>query len=85
MNDELLELFIKEDCDQHAQSLLLAAIKAKTGTDGVEDFTFNRFNVRLDFGTCEAAIDDDLNPDYGECRLPLNSFAERVAAVVDVT
>jgi len=82
MNDELLELFIKEDCDQHAQSVLLAAIKAKSGTTAVEDFTFNRFNVRLDFNADEAVIDDDLNPADGECRLPLNGFAARVAAVV---
>lgn len=82
MNTELLELFIKEDCDQHAQSVLLAAIEAKSGTAAVEDFTFNRFNVRLDFNADEAVIDDELNPADGECRLPLDSFASRVAAVV---
>ena len=85
MNDELLELFIKEDCDQHAQSVLLSAISAKTDTACIEDFTFNRFNVRLDFGVEEAVIDDDLNPADGEYRLPLNSFAERVAAVEAAT
>jgi hypothetical protein len=81
MNDELLEMFIEEDCDQHAKSVLLASIRAKAGTNGKEDFTFNRFNVRLDFGASEAVIDDDLNPDDGECRLPLANFAERVQAV----
>jgi hypothetical protein len=81
MNDELLEMFIEEDCDQHAKSVLLASIGAKTGTDGKEDFTFNRFNVRLNFGDSEAIIDDDLNPDEGEYRLPLANFAKRVQAV----
>jgi|UniRef100_UPI00378377CB hypothetical protein len=81
MNDELLELFIKEDCDQHAQSVLLSAIKEKTGTDGIEDFTFNRFNIRLDFGTNQVVIDDDLNPSDGECRLPLAVFSARVAEI----
>lgn len=80
MNNELLEMFMQEDCDQHAKSVLLASISAKTGTDGREDFTFNRFNVRLDFSTSEAVIDDDLNPSDGECRLSLTTFAQRVAA-----
>jgi len=80
MNDELLELFITEDCDQHAKSILLASIKAKTGTDGIEDFTFNRFNVRLDFSANQVLIDDDLNPDDGECRLQLDRFATVVEA-----
>lgn len=79
MNEELLELFLEEDCDQHAQSVLLNAIKAKVDTDGSEDFTFNRFNVRLDFGAREAVIDDDLNPADGEFRLSLENFAARVA------
>ena len=85
MNDELLELFIKEDCDRHAQSVLLTAIKVKSGTATVEDFTFNRFNVRLDFNADVAVIDDDLNPSDGECRLPLNRFAARIAAVKAAT
>jgi len=80
MNDEILELFIKEDCDQHAQAVLLASIKAKTGSDGIEDFTFNRFNVRLDFSNSQAVIDDDINPSDGECRLPLDRFAACVEA-----
>ena len=79
MNDQLLKLFIKEDCDQHAQAVLLASIRAKTGTDGTEDFTFNRFNVRLDFSS-EAVIDDDLNPGDGECRIPIQRFATCVEA-----
>lgn len=81
MNDELLELFLEEDCDRHAQSVLLTAIKVKSGTAVVEDFTFNRFNVRLDFIDGVAVIDDELNPADGECRLPLNRFAALVAAV----
>jgi len=81
MSEDLLKLFLDEDCDQHAQSVLLETIKTKRGTDGIEDFTFNRFNVRLDFANDQAAIDDDLNPDYGERRLSLNEFASLVASV----
>lgn len=80
MNEELLKLFIKEDCDQHAQSVLLSAVKSKTGTDVIEEFTFNRFNVRLDFGTNQAVIDDELNPADGECSLPIEQFVDCVEA-----
>lgn len=85
MSDELLKLFLEEDCDRHAQSVLLTAIRDKNGTAAVEDFTFNRFNVRLDFIADVAVIDDELNPADGECRLPLNRFAELVAAVEATT
>ena len=81
MSEELLKLFLEEDCDLHAQSILLAAIRAKKGTDGIQDFTFNRFNVRLDFANGEAVLDDDLNPDYGEHRLPLDNFAALIAGI----
>jgi hypothetical protein len=81
MNEDLLKLFLDQDCDQHVQSAILETIKTKTGTDGIEDFTFNRFNVHLDFANDQAAIDDDLNPDYDECRLSLNDFAALVASV----
>lgn len=81
MSENLLKLFLDEDCDKHAQSVLLAAIKIKRGTDGIEDFTFNRFNVRLDFANDLAMIDDDLNPDYGERKLSLDDFAAFVAGV----
>ena len=80
MTDQLVKPFIKEDCAQHAQAVLLASIRAKTGTDGTEDFTFNRFNVRLDFSSEEAVIDDDLNPGDGECRIPIQRFATCVEA-----
>jgi hypothetical protein len=80
MNEELFELFLKEDCDQHAQAVLLASIQARIGTSAVEDFTFNRFNICLDFGKNEAVIDDDLNPGDGECRLPIERFANCVEA-----
>ena len=81
MNDKLLEVFLKEDCDSHAQSVLLTSIRAKTGTDGIEDFTFNRFNIRLNFGTNQAVIDDELNPADSECSLPIKRFVACVEAV----
>lgn len=78
---ELLEMFIKEDCDQHVKTVLLDAINAKTGTCGIEEFTFNRFNVQLNYGSGEVVIDDELNPDDGEYRLPLAKFLAHVEAV----
>lgn len=81
MNENLVELFLEEDCDQHAQSVFLTSIRSMKRTGEVEDFTLNRFNVRLDFKEDQAIIDDDLNPDYGGFRLPLDDFASRVSSV----
>lgn len=81
MSEDLLKLFLSEECDEHVQRVLLTAIRAKKGTDGAEDFTFNRFDVRLDFASDHVIIVDDLNPDYGEHRLPLNDFASLVLGV----
>ncbi len=78
MSQDLVRLFLEEDCDQHAQSVLLSSIRKMPRPGGVEDFTFNRFNVRLDFDADQAIIDDDLNPDYGEARLSLDDFASQV-------
>ena len=50
------------------------------GTDVIEEFTFNRFNIRLDFGTNQVVIDDELNPADGECILPMKQFVECVEA-----
>lgn len=82
MSNEILELFLKEDCDKHAQTVLLSAIDAKSATEGAEEFAFNRFNVLLDFGHKEAVIDDELNPSDGECRVPLEVFKSRVEGAI---
>lgn len=78
MNKEILDVFLSEDCDKHAQKLLLYAIKTKSGTGGTENFTFNRFNVRLNYALNEAVIDDEINPGDGEFRLPLGEFVSCV-------
>lgn len=78
MNNEILGLFLSEDCDKHAQKVLLHAIRTKSGTSGVKNFTFNRFNVRLNYALNEAVIDDEINPGDGEFRLPLGEFVSCV-------
>ena len=79
MNDNLLESFLKEDCDQHVKMLLIAAIDANKSADRSEDFSFNRFNIHLDFARQEASVIDDLNPSDGACRVSLAIFRTRVA------
>jgi hypothetical protein len=82
MSDELFELFLREDCDKHAQSVLLSMIDANSDAKGTEKFTFNRFNVLLDFEHKEAVIDDELNPSDGECRIPLEIFKSRIEEAI---
>jgi hypothetical protein len=81
MNENLLDLFLQEDCDSYVRSLILASIRGKSSTMVVEEFTFNRFNLLLDFGTNTAVINDELNPSYGEYRLPLQELVVRVTAL----
>jgi len=81
MKHNIVALFLKDECDQHVRSVLLRALQARRGSDSVEDFTFNRFNVRLDFSNNEVIVDDELNPDYGECRLPIDDFESLITSV----
>lgn len=81
MKSELLEVFLMQDCDAHARSVLLAAIdKPPTGLEHRE-FTFNRFNVVLDYLRQEAVIDDELHPADGEIRVPLEELRRQLEKI----
>jgi hypothetical protein len=77
MNTELLNIFLSEDGDAHARHKLLNAIHVQkaTGTPMVCEFTFNRFNVTLDFEARKVSLHDDLTVDpQGEYMLSLDEF-----------
>lgn len=81
MKNELLEVFLVEDCDAHARTVLLAAIdKPPTGLERRE-FTFNRFNFVLENLLQEAVIDDELHPADGEIRVPLEELRCRLERI----
>src|SRR6516165_2750348 len=75
MNKELLNTFFSEDGDGHARRRLLDAIREQraTGTPMAREFTFNRFNVALDFEAKQVSLRDDLTVGpQGEYTLGLN-------------
>jgi len=77
MNAELLNIFFSEDGDAHACQKLLDSIRKQgaTGSRMVLEFTFNRFNVTLDFEAKVVSLQDDLTVGpQGEYKLSLDEF-----------
>jgi hypothetical protein len=77
MNAELLNIFLSEDGDAHARHKLLNAIREQKATSApmVRKFTFNRFNVTLNFEAKKVSLQDDLTIDpQGEYNLSLDEF-----------
>lgn len=77
MHTELLNIFLSEDGDAHARHKLLNAIREQkaTGAPMVRKFTFNRFNVTLDFEANNVSLQDDLTVEpQGEYKLSLDEF-----------
>lgn len=73
----LIARFFDDEVDEHVIALILGA--ARTRTAGLEYFTFNVFNVRLDFDTRVATVEDELNPTSDES-MALEAFIELVEA-----
>ena len=79
MNAQLLDQFLSEDCDAHVHRKLLTAIHKQraSGVPGVQRYTFNRFNITLNFVTKQVSLEDDLavGP-QGEYKLGIEEFEE---------
>jgi hypothetical protein len=84
MNTKLLDTFLSEDGDAYARHKLLDAIRKQraTGTPLVSKFTFNRFNVTLDYEAKTVSLQDDLavDPD-GEYNFKLDEFEKAVIRI----
>lgn len=73
--DPLLREFLDEDCDAPTTQRLLEKIREHEGSNISRDYTFNRFNLCLDFSEKRVRIEDDLNPGAeGETELSLAVF-----------
>ena len=73
----ILQQFLSEDCDDGVRQLLLDTIaELNNSRDEVfREFTFNRFNIKLNFGASEVKLEDELDPSpEGEQFLPLDEF-----------
>jgi hypothetical protein len=73
----LVEEFFAEECNEYVRGVLLD--EASRRTSGSRYFTFNRFNVRLNFDSASAVIDDELNPPLEEA-ISLPEFLARLRA-----
>lgn len=74
MNSALLNEFLTEDADPQIRRKLVDAIREPKNPSTLK-FTFNRFNVVLDFEAKQVVIEDDLTvgPD-GEFKLGFEEF-----------
>ncbi len=57
MNEKLLSEFLSEEADPYVRRKLLDAIREQRvlGVPTVKEYTFDRFNISLDFETKEVA------------------------------
>lgn len=81
MEKTLFDEFLSEDADKHARILLLEAIRLVRTEEftGSKDFTFNRFNVKLDANSQTVVIEDDLNPaEEGMHSCSIDEFENRL-------
>jgi hypothetical protein len=77
---QLLADFLLEDCDSAVRQKLRNAIKEGGANTGlVREFTFNRFNVTLDFAAGNVRIEDELDTsERGLCWVSLSDFSTAV-------
>lgn len=73
----LSDEFFAEECDDHVRAVLLNERSRRES--GSRYFTFNRFNVKLDFDSATAIIEDELDPASNEA-MGLPEFFARLEA-----
>ncbi|RZS36375.1 hypothetical protein EV193_10756 [Herbihabitans rhizosphaerae] len=71
MSNDLVRRFFDEECEPHVVRVLLSEMNARSL--GLTSFTFNVFNVTLDFDNSRVVIEDDLNPE-GDAEVSLSEF-----------
>jgi hypothetical protein len=78
MSDCLMDRFFEHEATEHVRNLLLGAIDAGQA-EGTRYFTFNAFNVLLDYDQGSATIEDEFDV-LAMCRVGLADFAQRLRA-----
>jgi hypothetical protein len=76
MNQEsLLGHFLSEDCEPFIGGKLLKEIEELYESDVSREHAFNRFNVRLNYGSNRVTIEDEINPgEDGKVEVALSEF-----------
>ncbi len=78
MSHCLIDRFMAEEANDHVRNLLVSIIEAAP-SEGTQYFTFNAFNVLLDFDHGSATVEDELDV-VAICRLGISDFAMRLRA-----
>jgi hypothetical protein len=82
MSRELMNEFFAEDCDAAVRQELVGEINRSVSTDVTREYTFNRFNLRMNFRDGTVLIGDELNvSDEGSCSLSLEEFSVVLSAL----
>ena len=72
---DVVERFFADECNEYVRERLLGAIERRDQAS----FTFNVFNVHLNFPTDEAVIEDELDPTI-EATISIPAFEARLRA-----
>lgn len=79
MRMSLIEQFIKEDFSESANNEILKECESLIGKDISREYTFNRFNLKIDFGSNKVVLDDDLDCDEsGQAIIELQEFIKLI-------
>ena len=73
--ESLVEQFFAEEADDYVKEVLRAELRSRLS--GSRYFTFNVFNVRLDFDAETATVEDELESGREES-VPLADFRARL-------
>ena len=87
MNAGLLDAFMNEDCERHIVALLWREVCEPHNRGALQsrEYTFNQFNLLVDFASETVRIDDEFDPsESGTCKVSLPQFRERLRSLVSV-
>ena len=70
MSKTLIDQFLKEDFSESNGKQILKDCDDLIGKDISREYTFNRFNLKIDFENNKVILDDDLNMDEDDARTP---------------
>ena len=86
MNNNLLDEFISEECSKTICNMLISDINKLKQTDTIKlkEYTFNRFNLYLNFETETALVEDELDvEESGEITISLSCLINKLKIKVD--
>ena len=79
MHKSLIDQFLEEDFNESNNNQLFKDCNDLITQDIQREYTFNRFNLKINFGNNEVILDDDLNMENdGQVTFDLNEFIKLI-------